>query len=523
MNEKQLFQSRDAVKQYQGLLACKMSMLLWHYFLALHVSSLHVELMYFHGVQYSFLSHLNMRSMNPKRLSEFSSSGTKITWTGVGLVVEKMSFPSLSSPSKRELKWRDRCRILSPTLNPLGPQSMVVWGLPELDAGDHPSLRLFPATLQVLQGHQTLENKPPLKSLLDHWPPFRGPGALGGNESSSLAQGRAETPVCRSFSCSVPKLRRKFVKLYDTVMKSLKDHFFPSLMEKLVFFNFWNAPFLANLKNPESRIPHTVNFYVRPEPGVTLGVWHTVPESRGEEARGKDLRWYEAALRDGNPIIVYLHGSAENRASSHRVKLMKVLSEGGFHVLAVDYRGFGDSTGNPTEEGLTTDAVYLYDWAKAHSETTPVCLWGHSLGTGVATNAGKRLEESGRPAAAIILEAPFTNMRDAIVSHPMLKMYHNLPGFLHLFLDALNKDKIVFPNDENVKVLSSPLLILQGEDDNIVPLEQGKRLYDIAHNAYRNKERVKIVIFPRGFQHNLLCNSPSLPWIVRDFLSEQWK
>lgn len=44
--------------------------------------------------------------------------------------------------------------------------------------------------------------------------------------------------------------------------------------------------------------------------------------------------------------------------------------------------GFGDSTGTPTEEGLTTDAICVYEWAKARSGRTPVCLWGHSLGTG---------------------------------------------------------------------------------------------------------------------------------------------
>lgn len=89
-------------------------------------------------------------------------------------------------------------------------------------------------------------------------------------------------------------------------------------------------------------------------------------------------------------------------------------------------------------------------------------------------------------------------------------------------MDALRKDKIVFPNDENVKCLSSPLLIIHGEDDNTVPLEFGKELYEIAHNAYRNKERVKMVIFPSGFQHNFLCRNPTLLKTVRDFLSKQW-
>ncbi|XP_043838811.1 protein ABHD12B [Dromiciops gliroides] len=327
----------------------------------------------------------------------------------------------------------------------------------------------------------------------------------------------------RSLLHSGPRLRRKVVSQYESIVnKSLKEHFFPAIMEKLIFFNFWKAPFLVDLKRPESWIPHTVNFYIKPENGITLGVWHIVPESRGKEAKGKDRSWYEKALQDGNPIIVYLHGSAENRASHHRIKLLKVLSEGGFHVLSVDYRGFGDSTGKPTEEGLTRDAICLYDWTKARSGTTPVCLWGHSLGTGVATNAARTLEERGFPVDAIVLEAPFTNIRDASANYPILKIYRNLPGFVRLFLDALTVDKIVFPNDENVKFLSSPLLILHAKDDKTVPLEIGQKVYEIAHNAYKNKERVKMVIFPPGFQHNFICKNPRLAMIVRDFLRKQW-
>ncbi|XP_005603522.3 protein ABHD12B isoform X2 [Equus caballus] len=352
-------------------------------------------------------------------------------------------------------------------------------------------------------------------------------GFLFGRGLSVQMEQDGKASPCEASGRSIPHssstLRRKIATLYDNfTCKSLKEHIFPPLMEMFIFLNFFKAPFLVDLKKPEVKIPHTVNFYLRVEPGVTLGIWHTVPSCRGEDAKGKDRSWYEAALRDGNPIIVYLHGSAENRAAPHRIKLVKVLSDGGFHVLSVDYRGFGDSTGKPTEEGLTADALFVYEWTKARSGTTPVCLWGHSLGTGVATNAARVLEERGSPADAIILEAPFTNIWVASINYPLLKIYWKLPGFLRTLMDALRKDKIVFPNDENVKFLSSPLLILHGEDDRTVPLEIGKQLYEIAHSAYRKKERVKMVVFPPGFHHNLLCESPTLLKTVRDFLSEQW-
>lgn len=56
---------------------------------------------------------------------------------------------------------------------------------------------------------------------------------------------------------------------------------------------------------------------------------------------------------------------------------------GGSNIVCLSsWAGFGDSTGTPTEDGLTADAVCVYEWTKARSGPTPVCLWGHSLGTG---------------------------------------------------------------------------------------------------------------------------------------------
>ncbi|KAM7385936.1 hypothetical protein PAMP_001976 [Pampus punctatissimus] len=123
--------------------------------------------------------------------------------------------------------------------------------------------------------------------------------------------------------------------------------------------------------------------YLTSEEGVSLGVWHTVPESQWKEAQGKNSAWYQNTLRDGSPVFIYLHGNTGTRAAAHRVGVAQVLSALGYHVLVPDYRGFGDSTGEPTEAGLTTDALCLYNWVKERSGSSLVVIWGHSLGTGL--------------------------------------------------------------------------------------------------------------------------------------------
>ncbi|XP_056401174.1 lysophosphatidylserine lipase ABHD12-like [Hyla sarda] len=295
---------------------------------------------------------------------------------------------------------------------------------------------------------------------------------------------------------------------------------FPALLGKVVYLNMVKVPLFVDLKNPGELLNHTVNFYLTTEEGVSVGIWHTVPVSRDKDAKGKDQRWYERALSDDNPVIIYLHGNGGTRAVDHRLQLMKVLSKAGFHVLSLDYRGYADSTGVPTEEGVTTDSVFLYEWVKARSHGNPVCLWGHSLGTGIATNAARKLQEKGNPADCVILEAPYTNIRDAGAFHPFGKIYHIFPGFEYFFLDTMALDNIVFPNDENIKMLSAPLLILHAEDDHVVPSSMGRELHEIAINS-RHRRGVKLVLYPPelGYKHKYIYKDPRLPETLWNFLN----
>ncbi|XP_039639851.1 lysophosphatidylserine lipase ABHD12-like, partial [Perca fluviatilis] len=171
----------------------------------------------------------------------------------------------------------------------------------------------------------------------------------------------------------------------------------PSIQAKLVFLNFVRVPYFIDLKRPlEQGLNHTHNFYLEPETGFKIGVWHTVPAQMWREAQGKQGDWYDSTLSSAHSAILYLHGNAGTRGGDHRVQLYKVLSSLGYHVVTFDYRGWGDSDGSPSEVGMTSDALFIYDWLKQRlGDKTPLYIWGHSLGTGAATNLVRRLCDRG--------------------------------------------------------------------------------------------------------------------------------
>uniref|UniRef100_A0A3B3ZVU1 AB hydrolase-1 domain-containing protein n=1 Tax=Periophthalmus magnuspinnatus TaxID=409849 RepID=A0A3B3ZVU1_9GOBI len=223
-------------------------------------------------------------------------------------------------------------------------------------------------------------------------------------------------------------------------------------------------PYFVDLSQPaDFSLNHTVNMYVSSEEGISLGVWLTVPESQWKEAQGKDLNWYQESLGDGNPVFIYFHGNTKNRYNTL-----------GYHVVVPDYRGFGDSTGEPTEDGLTTDALYIYNWVKARSGSSLVVIWGHSLGTACVVLDG------------VILEGTFNAAREKIPVNPIKKM-------------------------------KSPILFLHSEDDHLARIEN---LREIVASA-QNKDRVKLVKFDgsKGYLHNGLYRDAKLPGVIKDFVA----
>ncbi|XP_074885558.1 protein ABHD12B [Buteo buteo] len=351
-----------------------------------------------------------------------------------------------------------------------------------------------------------------------------GDGDVGADGENGRAEGRTgATRRERGWLAWCPRLR---TLLLDLLLIYISVPFlarlFPVMLTKFVYLNLVAFPFFADLRRPELLLNNTISLYLTTEPGVTVGIWHTVPGSRGAEAVGKDQRWYEEALADAHPVIIYLHGNGGTRAASHRVQFLKMMGAADFHILALDYRGYGDSSGHPTESGFTTDVLALYDWAKARSGNSSILFWGHSLGTGIATNAARKLqEERGVQVAAVVLESSYTNIREAATHVPISTLYRWFPGFEYLILDSLALADMFFRSDENVKVLACPLLILHAEDDTVLPPHLGRQLFETARSAYKDKTKVKFITFPKklGLGHDYISFNPELPALVKDFLN----
>ncbi|XP_077352281.1 lysophosphatidylserine lipase ABHD12-like isoform X1 [Festucalex cinctus] len=292
------------------------------------------------------------------------------------------------------------------------------------------------------------------------------------------------------------------------------------LFQHVVYKHRISVPFFVDLSQPaDFSLNHTINMYFTSEEGISLGVWHTVPESKWREAQGKNLAWYQNTLSDGNPVFIYLHGNTGTRAATHRVGVTKVLSALGYHVLVPDYRGFGDSSGEPTEAGLTTDALHLYKWVKERSGSSLVVFWGHSLGTAVSTNTAIKLLDQGTVLDGVILEGTVNAAKEKLTCHVFSWYYWTFPGWGYFFPEPWAENKVVLPTEENLRRIRSPLLFLHAEDDP-VHIHSAQQLYEVAVST-QNAERVKFVSFEGalGYLHNGLYKDARLPDIIKKFVS----
>ena len=181
--------------------------------------------------------------------------------------------------------------------------------------------------------------------------------------------------------------------------------------------------------------------------------------------------------REGKPVVLYFHGNGGSLA--YRAARFRALVADGTGLLALSYRGYGGSSGSPSEAGLIADGRALYRYAAARYPAEQIALWGESLGGGVAIALAAQ-EKVGR----LILEAPFTSAEDVAA-----RAYPFAPVRL------LMKDR--FRSDARIGAVSAPVLVLHGDRDGIVPIALGERLYALVRAPKR------LVRFPGGGHEDL--------------------
>jgi len=173
--------------------------------------------------------------------------------------------------------------------------------------------------------------------------------------------------------------------------------------------------------------------------------------------------WYKAPLSNQKTIL-YFHGNAGNMAG-RKDRLIELSKN--FGVLAISYRGYSRSQGNPSQEGFFIDAETALDFLFAKTiYPQDIILFGESIGSGVATNMAKQ-----RDFYALILEAPFSSILSIAK-----KNYWFLPVSLIL------KDR--FESIKDANKISTPLLIFHAKGDKIVPYQEGQKLYE-QFNTYK--------------------------------------
>lgn len=197
----------------------------------------------------------------------------------------------------------------------------------------------------------------------------------------------------------------------------------------------------------------------------------------GEEARlrtpdGQDLHGWllRSTSEDGRPCtVLFTHGNAGNVTS--QAGFMRPFLQAGFDAFVFDYRGYGASSGRPSEDGLHVDAEAAFDYLRVDRGIDPhrILIVGHSLGSAVAIRLATRHAPAG-----VVLAAPFTSLPEAMNDHS---------PWLPVSLLRWTGER--FDSRSTIRELDAPLLVVIGSDDRLVAERNARRLYAAAPQPRR--------------------------------------
>lgn len=177
-----------------------------------------------------------------------------------------------------------------------------------------------------------------------------------------------------------------------------------------------------------------------------------------ESGDGAKLNALHFSIENPKGIIIYFHGNAGNL--SRWGEIAAPFTQYGYDVVVMDYRGYGKSKGKRSEQALFDDAQLFYDWALKRFGEDRILIYGRSLGASIATELASRNNPH-----KLILETPFYNLMDVAQERF---------GFLPLKTILSYK----MNSNQYIQMVRCPIYIFHGTEDQVVPFESGKRLFE---------------------------------------------
>jgi fermentation-respiration switch protein FrsA (DUF1100 family) len=196
----------------------------------------------------------------------------------------------------------------------------------------------------------------------------------------------------------------------------------------------------------EVGLPQAEEVVLPTSDGEHVVVWHMPPQPE-------------------KPVVLYFQGNGGGL--NLRARRFSRLVADGTGLVALNYRGYGGSTGRMTEAGLLRDAEAAYAFTAERYGAERIVLWGESLGTGVAVAVAAE-----HPVARVLLESPFTSAVDVAAA-----------AFWYIPVRLLMHDQ--FRSDERIAKVTAPVLIVHGDQDRTVPFVFGERLYAMVQSPKR--------------------------------------
>lgn len=196
-----------------------------------------------------------------------------------------------------------------------------------------------------------------------------------------------------------------------------------------------------------------------------------------ETADGNTLRgWFlNGSDRNGEhvgraPLVLYFPGNSMNR--HERISDLREVAASGFDVLIFDYRGFGDSTGSPTESDLSADALLVWRYAleELQYDEHRIVVFGESVGAAVALSLWSTENPWHPRPAALVLNSTFASLPQTVAWH------YPLFPFQFLLLDR-------WPSIERISRVHAPIVVFHGTADKMIPVAHGRALAQASPNA----------------------------------------